>query len=135
MDFREVDIPLHGHLGIVVEAEGSPSRITMELGEHVRGAVAPIHGGVLATLLDIACGAALGSEGYDPSTTVPVSTELSVRFLAQPRLSPLVTTAWVVERGEEIRVEGQVVDGGGYPIARGVGTYRLITGFGTHGKT
>ena len=136
MDFREIPIPYHEYLGVVMETDGSPSRFVLPLGEHVRGAVAPLHGGVLCTLLDVACGAAVGgSGGFDATTTLPVSTRLDVSFLGQPRSGPLVASGEIHARSDtEIEVHGQVVDGGGYVIGRAVGTYRLITGFGTHGR-
>ena len=135
MDFSDIPIPFHDYLRLRVEADGSPSRVVLELGEHVRGAVAPLHGGVLCTLLDVACGAAVGGTGgYDRTTTVPVSTSLTVDFLAQPRSGPLVASARVAERvGEELHVAGEVADGGGWVIGRASGTYRLVTGFGGHG--
>ena len=135
MDFREIPVPFHDYLGLRLEVDGSPSRLVMDLGEHVRGAVAPLHGGVLGTLLDVACGAAVGgSGGYDPTTTVPVSTRLEVTFLGQPRSGPLVATGEIASRSDtEIEVHGHVVDGGGYVIGRAVGTYRLISGFGSRG--
>jgi acyl-coenzyme A thioesterase PaaI-like protein len=133
VDFREIPVPYHHYLGFRLEVDGSPSRLVMDLGEHVRGAVAPLHGGVLCTLLDIACGAAVGGNGdFDVSTTVPVSTRLDVQFLGQPRSGPLVATARITSRdAESIEVTGEVADGGGYVIGRATGTYRLITGFGT----
>lgn len=135
-DFREIPVPFHDYLKLRVEVDGSPSRLVMELGENVRGAVAPLHGGVLCSLLDVACGATVGGgDGYDATTTVPVSTSLSVSFLAQPRSGPLVATAAIVSRtDEEIEVAGEVVDGGGWVIGRATGTYRLVTGFGGHGR-
>jgi hypothetical protein len=46
-----------------------------------------------------------------------------------------VGTASVTSRSESvIEVEGEVVDGGGYVIGRASGTYRLVTGFGDHGR-
>jgi uncharacterized protein (TIGR00369 family) len=135
MDYREITVPFHEYLGFRLEVDGSPSRVVLPLGENVRGAVAPLHGGVLCALLDIACGAAVGGNGgYDPTTTVPVSTRLDVAFLGQPRSGPLVATAELVARSpEEMTVDGQVADGGGYVIGRATGTYRLVTGFVGHG--
>jgi acyl-coenzyme A thioesterase PaaI-like protein len=135
-DFREIPIPFHDYLGFELEVDGSPSRVVMPLGEHVRGAVAPLHGGVLCTLLDIACGSAVGGVGdFDPLTTLPVSTRLDVEFLGQPRSGPLVATARRLSReGDTLAVAAEVADGGGYVIGRATGTYRLITGFADHGK-
>jgi uncharacterized protein (TIGR00369 family) len=136
MDFRDVPVPFHDYLGFRLEVDGSPSRVVMDLGERVRGAVAPLHGGVLCTLLDIACGAAVGGVlDFDPTTTVPVSTRLDVEFLGQPRSGPLVATGRRVSRdGDTLEVAAEVADGGGYVIGRGTGTYRLITGFAHHAQ-
>lgn len=136
MDYREIAVPFHDYLGLRLEVDGSPSRLVMPLREGVRGAVAPLHGGALCSLLDVACGAAAGGNGdYDVTTTVPVSTRLDVQFLGQPRSGPLVATAEIVSRSaDEMSVEGQVVDGGGYVIGRATGTYRLIRGFAGHGR-
>ena len=46
-----------------------------------------------------------------------------------------MATAVVGTRSEtSIEVQGEVTDGGGYVIGRATGTYRLITGFGTHAR-
>jgi len=136
VDFREIPVPYHEHLGLQVEHLPTESRITLPLGEHVRGAVAPLHGGVLCTLLDVACGAAVGaSDDYDHSTTLPVSLSLTVDFLAQPRSGPLVAHGRVTSHDESgVLVEAEAVDGGGWVIGRARGTYRLVTGFGGHGQ-
>lgn len=136
MDYREIPVPFHDYLGVQIEVDGSPSRLVMPLDESVRGAVAPLHGGALCALLDVACGAAAGGNGdYDVTTTVPVSTRLEVQFLGQPRSGPLVATAQLVARTDaQMEVEGQVVDGGGYVIGRATGTYRLVRGFAGHGR-
>lgn len=137
MDYRDIEVPFHDYLGFRLEVDGSPSRVVMDLGEHVRGSVAPLHGGVLCSLLDIACGAAAGgNDDYDSTTTIPVSTRLDVQFLGQPRSGPLLATAQVVGReGGSISVQGEVADGGGYVIGRATGTYRLVTGFVGHGRS
>lgn len=131
MDFREVPIPLHDHLGLQIDV-GPPTRVTMPLGEQVRGAVAPIHGGVVATLVDVACAAALDHSSYDPTVAVPVSTDLSVKFFRQPKESPLVAEATVVHRGSRLMVaECVITDALGRQVARGSGTYMVVTGFGS----
>ncbi|MCW2601187.1 MAG: putative thioesterase [Frankiales bacterium] len=132
-DFRDVHIPFHDYLGLVVEKVGSPSRLTLPLGENVRGAVAPIHGGVVATLIDVACAAAIGPDTYDLMTAVPVSTDLSLRMFRQPSTSPLIAEGTVVHRGSKvIAVECVVTDGAGKQVARGGGGYLLVTGFHAH---
>jgi uncharacterized protein (TIGR00369 family) len=132
-DFRELPIPLHDYLGLRFVKDGSPSRVELDLTESTRGAVAPLHGGVLATLIDVACGAA-ATGGFDVTTSVPVSTDLSVRFLRQPKGSPLVAEASVVHAGRSSMVIDCVVtDAEGRQVGRGSGSYRIITGFHEHG--
>ena len=132
-DFRDVHIPYHDYLGLRFVKDGSPSRLELDLSDHVRGAVAPLHGGVLATLIDVACGAAATGD-LDPSVSVPVSTDLTVRFLRQPKASPLVAEATVVHAGRSaMLIDCVVTDGEGRQVGRGSGSYRIITGFHEHG--
>jgi uncharacterized protein (TIGR00369 family) len=120
--------PLHDYLGMVVEQMGTPSRVVVPLSDHVRGALAPAHGGVLATMIDVACAAAIGRDNYKGG--FPVSTELNVRFYSQPRQSPLVAEGNVVHRGSRIvGVECVVTDGAGRQVARGSGSYMLVRDF------
>ena len=127
-------VPLNDFIGLVVEKDGSdgtPSRVVFPLSDAVRGAVAPLHGGLVATIIDTACAAAIGRSTYDSATTIPVSTDLTVRFFSQPRQSPVVAIGTVVHRGRQlVSVECVVEDGAGRTIARGHGTYMLIQGFG-----
>ena len=132
MDFRELSIPIHEHLGLVIEADENPSRVLMPLKDDVRGAVAPVHGGLLSLLCDVACAATLGG-GYDPTTHIPVSTDLQVKFFRQPKEGPLVATGTVTHAGRTLVVAECVVeDGLGRQVARGSGTYLLVGGFHDH---
>ena len=125
----EHEIPLQDYVGLVVEQMGTPSRVVVPLTDHVRGAIAPVHGGVLATMIDVACAAAISRE--DRGEGFPVSTELNVRFYSQPKQSPLVAEGRVVHRGMRIvGVECVVTDGAGRQVARGSGSYMLLTEFG-----
>jgi uncharacterized protein (TIGR00369 family) len=122
-------IPLQDYIGLTVERMGTPSRVVVPLTDHVRGAIAPAHGGVLATMIDVACAASIGQETYGGG--FPVSTELSVRFYSQPKQSPLIAEGQVVHRGSRIiGVECVVRDGLGRQVARGSGSYMLLSDFG-----
>jgi uncharacterized protein (TIGR00369 family) len=132
-DFREIPIPLHDFLGLRFEQVGSPSRVELDLTASTRGAVAPLHGGVLATLIDVACGAA-ATDGFDVTTSVPVSTDLTVRFLRQPKGPTLVAEGRVVHAGRSsLVIDCVVTDAEGRQVGRGSGSYRIITGFHEHG--
>jgi uncharacterized protein (TIGR00369 family) len=132
MDVEEkrYDIPLHDHIGLTVENRFPRSRVSVPFSREIRGGVAPVHGGIVATLVDVACACALGDE-WDPSIEIPVSTELNVRYFAQPKDSPIIAEGEVVHRGSRIvSVECVVRDGGGRQIARGTGSYMIVRGFG-----
>ena len=62
------DIPLQSFLGLRVVQRGSPSRLEMPLSDEVRGVVAPLHGGALATLIDVASGFAAAAGQRSSST-------------------------------------------------------------------
>lgn len=129
------DIPLQSFLGLKVVQRGSPSRLEMPLTEEVRGVVAPLHGGALATLIDVASGFAAATGIADDGSQMPVSTDLTVRFLRQPKASPLVAQAEVVHGGRSaVLVDCVVTDGEGRQVGRGTGTYRIVTGFHDQGR-
>jgi uncharacterized protein (TIGR00369 family) len=124
-------VPFHDHLGLEISNEDGLGVVVMPLGDHVRGLVAPLHGGAIASLADVACGAAL-SGTYDPTATVPMSTDLDVRFLRQPRSGPVRAEARVVHRGRQIMAtECVVTDGEGRELARATASYVLSASFGT----
>ena len=127
---RLYNIPFHDFIGLEVERFDGGSRVTVPLTDAVRGGVAPLHGGIVATLVDVSCAVAIGRT-WDPSVEIPVSTDLQVRFYGQPKVSPVVAEAQVVHRGKKIiGVECVVADGNGRQIARGSGSYMIVPGFG-----
>lgn len=127
----ESDPPFHRFLGLRVQEMGAgTSRISLPLSDEVRGAVAPIHGGILASLSDVACACAIG--GFDRDAEIPVSTELHVRFYGQPKQSPVIAEARVVHQGRQlVGTECTITDGAGRQVARATATYMVIRGFGT----
>jgi len=126
--------PLHDYLGLVIEQEGTPSRVVVPLSDAVKGGVAPLHGGVVATMIDVASACSIGQEHYDGG--FPVSTDFTVRFFRQPKESPLVAEGRVVHRGSRlIGTECVVTDGAGRQVARGQATYLVLKEFGTLGRS
>ena len=118
-------IPLHDHIGMEVRTLGPPAVLEVPLTDAIRGAVAPVHGGIIATMADVACAAAIGP--FDYSTEIPVSTELHVRYLGQPQTSPLVAEAEIVHRGKRlIAAECVIRDADGRQVARASGTYMIV---------
>ena len=126
-------IPVHSFAGIEVDIERSGDGrgvATMPLSDAVRGFVAPLHGGMLATLVDNACAAALVDQ-CDLATEVPVTTDMHLRFYRQPKASPLTATAEVVNHGSTlVNVECSVSDGDDRTLARASVTFMIVRGFG-----
>ena len=131
IELAENSPPFHKHLGLRVHHLGDgTSRLSLPLTDEVRGAVAPIHGGVLASLSDVACACAIG--GFEWGAEIPVSTELHVRFYGQPKQSPLIAEARVVHQGRQlVGTECTVTDGAGRQVARATATYMVVRGFGS----
>ena len=131
MEQAEKDPPFHKHLGLRVHEMGAgTARLSMPLTDDVRGGVAPVHGGILASLSDVACACSIG--GFDRESAIPVSTELHVRFYGQPRQSPLIAEARVVHQGRQlVGTECTITDGAGRQVARATATYMVIRGFGS----
>ena len=125
---------LHEVLGLRLEQDGgedTPSRVVLPLTEAARGAVAPLHGGVIATIIDVACASAIDPASYEFNKSIPVSVDLSVKFFRQPKASPVVAEGRVIHLGSKlIQVECDVKDGDGRLIAHGGGAYMLVEGFG-----
>src|SRR4051812_21668772 len=86
-------VPLHVQMGVRILAQGPPAIVTMELTESVRGfADGSIHGGMLATLADVASAVAVNG-AYDSATEPPVTPAPHVRYFRQPGGGPLTATA------------------------------------------
>src|ERR1700678_2440108 len=59
--FGDMTVPFHEYAGMTIEV-GSPATVTVPLGDSIRGAFNPLHGGIAASLADVACATALTSE-------------------------------------------------------------------------
>jgi uncharacterized protein (TIGR00369 family) len=103
MGFRE-------HVGLQVQPgdEGQGSVLLDARDEHLN-AHGTVHGGVLATMLDVAMGTAVATAGGES----PVTVSLTVTYLEPARPGPLRAVARVRKRGRRlIVVEGQVEQDG-----------------------
>lgn len=129
-------VPVHAFAGIEVDLERSGDGrgvATMPLSDNVRGYVAPLHGGLLATLVDNACAAALIDQ-CDFEREAPVTSDMHVRYHRQPRSSPVTAEATIVHRGSTlIDIECLVTDGEDAPLARALVSFMIVEGFGDLG--
>lgn len=120
-----VEIPLHGFTGLEVDS-GPPATASLPLTERVRGAFVPLHGGMYAALADVACAAALAGE-IDLAEGYPVTTDLGIRFFAQPKQGPVIAEAQLVHRGRRlVGAECVIRDGLGRQLARASATFVMV---------
>jgi uncharacterized protein (TIGR00369 family) len=128
--------PLHGRMELKCLECGPHTVITMELSDAVRGAVAgSVHGGMLATLADVASAHALLG-AYDPSAELTVTTDMHIRYYRQPHAGPLTAEANLVHRGRRLlSCECAVTDAENRVLARSTATYMLVPGTADQQRT
>ena len=119
------------YVGIQVDDVGEGwAKLSVRVRDDLRNAAgAPVHGGVHATLVDAAIGAALGtlseaSEGGVNQSTV----DLNVTFVAAARGDVLFAEGRIVKRGRSIAFgETRVTDAHGTLVALGRATYVILS--------
>lgn len=109
-------IPLHELLGLEFSAPEMGSRtaeVRMPVRPEAFGFTANLHGGAIATLVDVACAlAAARFSGFDPLAESLVTADMHVRYLGRPRTDEVVARAEVVKKGRQlIVVECKVLGG------------------------
>jgi uncharacterized protein (TIGR00369 family) len=118
------------YLGIEVEAAGEGwVKLRVAMRDELRNAAgAPVHGGVLATLVDAAVGGALGTYGSAASGGVDQATlDLNVTFIAAARGDALLAEGRILRRGRSIAFgETRVTDVAGTLVAIGRATYMTL---------
>ncbi|WP_426572501.1 PaaI family thioesterase [Aquihabitans sp. McL0605] len=114
-------IPLHNLLGFEVhpEADGPISRVSMPVRAESFGVNDNLHGGALATLVDLASAlAAVRTRVIDLEVESLVTADIHIRYLGQPRTDSVTASAQVVRDGRQmIVIECKIHDGGGHLIS------------------
>ena len=102
MGFRE-------HVALQVEpVDEGTSQVHLEAAEEHLNPHGTVHGGVLATMIDVAMGTAVATTGGES----PVTVSLTVTYLEPGQPGRLTATARVRKRGKRlIVVEAEVVQG------------------------
>lgn len=118
----EHGIPLHDMLGLefTPPKEGSGvAVVTMPVQPAALGFTASLHGGAIATLIDVACAlAAARNSGFDWETQSLVTADMHVRYLGRPKSDMVYARSQVVRAGSTLMVvECKVDDGEGNLIA------------------
>jgi uncharacterized protein (TIGR00369 family) len=115
-------------MGLTIQRQDEGRAVlTMQVTEDVQGsAPGTIHGGMLATMADVA--SAVSLEGsYDMTAEIPVTTDLHIRYYRQPESGPLVAEAAMVHRGRRLlSSECSVKDGHDRVLVRSTATYMIV---------
>ena len=116
---------LGSRLGIeVAEARDGTARIVMPVSAEALNIGGTVHGGIIATLVDIAVAVACHSLTPRGERRPMATTELNVTYLRAGRQGPLSCTARIRRRGTSLAVgEAEVADGNGRLLAVGRATY------------
>ena len=98
--------------------------VSLELNEDKRNVRDVAHGGIVASLIDVAMGTAAAGGNYSTRQRYVVTLELKVNYLAPARGSKLTATAKVVKGGARtFVVECRVVTDSGEECAMALGTF------------
>ena len=118
------------YLGIEVDAAGEGwIKLRVPIHDELRnGAGAPVHGGVLATVIDAAVGGALGTYGSSAAGGVDQATlDLNVTYIAAARGDTIFAEGKIIRRGRSVAFgETRVTDASGTLVALGRATYMII---------
>lgn len=106
-------------------AEGH-ARVTLQADERHLNPHGTVHGGVIATLLDVAMGTAVASTPGDDSDR-PVTIEMKVTYLEPARTGLLQATAKVHKRGKRITIVEAELEQDDEMISHAIGTFTTIS--------
>lgn len=108
-----VRTPLHSLLGLRMtpSADGVVA-VEMPVAEAAFNQTGNLHGGAIATLIDVACGsAAARSSSFEPGKNTLVTADLHVRYLGRPKGDAVRAEARVMRSGRQlVVVECRVLD-------------------------
>jgi uncharacterized protein (TIGR00369 family) len=108
-----LQVPLHKLLDFrFVEMDGDSVVVEMPVRPEAFNGSGNLHGGALATLIDVAAGScAARASGFDPMVQSLVTADLHVRYLGRPKTDMVRAEARVMRAGRMlIVVEVRVVD-------------------------
>ncbi len=98
--------------------------VSIDLSEHKVNVRGVAHGGVVASLVDVAMGTAAGGGNYDTRKRLVATQELKVNYLAPAKGDRLTATANVVRAGSRtIVVTCDVMTDTGVHCATALGTF------------
>jgi uncharacterized protein (TIGR00369 family) len=108
--------PLHALLGLQIrsfeDVEPGIAIVDMPVAPGTFGSTGNVHGGAIATLVDVACAtAASRASSFVPGQNTIVTADMHVRYVGRPKGRALRCEARVVRAGRSlIVVEGRILD-------------------------
>ena len=119
---RARDIPLHEHLGLQwtwPDKRVDEVEVRMPVAEPAMGFTRNLHGGAIATMVDLACAiAAARGTDFDPERESFVTVDMHVRYHGTPRTDTVVARSKIVRAGKQIiTVDCRVTDSDDHLIA------------------
>ena len=119
---RSIPIPLHDLLGfefVSPEAGARTAEVRMPVRPESCGPSGSLHGGAVATLVDLACAlAAVRSSGFDAERESLITSDMHVRYLGRPRSDTVIARSEVVRVGSQlIVIECRVSDDADHLVA------------------
>jgi uncharacterized protein (TIGR00369 family) len=123
----EIGPPIHGLMGITIVSLVPSCVVELRANDLVRGMPqGSIHGGLLATLFDVACAISVW-ESFDSAVEHPATTDLHVRYFRQPKAWPIRCEVEVAHAGRRLLSTTAVArDAEGTTIATGSASFALI---------
>lgn len=116
---RLVDVPLHRLLQIQVRTVDDEVVVEMPVAPGALNSTGNLHGGAIATLIDVCAGAAAArNSSFAPGENTIVTADLHVRYLGRPKTDLVRARARVLRAGRQlVVVECRVEDSDGNLIA------------------
>lgn len=118
------------YIGVIVDDAGEGwVRLRVPVKDGLRNAAgAPVHGGVLSALVDMAIGGALGTTHDNAGGGIGQTTlDMNISFLSAAGDGELVAEGRLLRRGRTIAFgEARISDGAGTLVAVGRATYMLL---------
>ena len=122
--FREIlnNSPMYKHMRMqVLDAGDGHSKLKMKAGKELHSVYGMLHGGAAATIVDSACGIALGTL-LEPGE-VCVTVDLRINYISNMKKGTLVGEGRVIHRGRQTGVvEAEIRDEKDNLIAVGMST-------------
>ncbi len=115
--------PFYRHMGMTAKIPGEgTSRLELPAAEITHNLYGTVHGGVLAALIDSACGVALGTVMAQGETIVTV--DLRINFIAPVKQGVLIAEGKVIHKGRNTGVaEATIRSEEGQLVAKGMTTH------------